>query len=286
MDVISSKDAKNKLESLIDSVNSGGEPSIISNKKGNKAVLLSLDDFESIQETMGMLDELMDVEDFEGLLEEAEYDTKLFEVPEPMNTDYIHVYQFKVTLEGIRPPIWRRIQVPENYTFWDLHVAIQDAMGWSDSHLHEFDVYDPASGSQERLGIPTEDFDFDDEMVPGWSRNISQYFSLENPKAGYVYDFGDDWEHTLTLEKILPREKARQYPVCVKGKRACPPEDCGGIWGYEELVEIITDPEHEEYDEMIEWVGEGFEAEAFDAKSVEFEDPRERWDFAFREDSL
>jgi len=283
MDAISSTDAKKRLDSLIDSVNSDGEPPIISNKKGNKAVLLSLDDFESIQETMGMLGELMDVDDVEGRLEEADYDAKSFQEPEPINTDYIQVYQFKVTLNGIRPPVWRRIQVPENYTFWDLHVAIQDAMGWFDSHLHEFDVDDPISGRQERLGIPTEDYDFDDEITPGWNRHISHYFSMENPKAGYVYDFGDDWEHTLTLEKILPREKASQYPVCVKGKRACPPEDCGGVRGYKELVEIIADPEHEEYDEMIEWVGEGFDAEAFDAKSVEFEDPRERWAFAFRE---
>ncbi len=286
MDLISSTDAKKRLESLIDSVNSEGEPPIIYNKQGNKAVLLSLDDFDSIQETLAMLSELEDDEDFEGLLEDVDLDTKVFQEPDPMKTDYIQVYQFKVALNGIRPPIWRRIQVPSNYTFWDLHIAIQDAMGWWDSHLHEFDVHNPSSGGQERIGIPVEDYDSGDEVIPGWNRNISQYFSLENPKAGYVYDFGDDWEHTLTLEKILPREKGRQYPVCVKGKRACPPEDCGGIWGYQELLEIIADPEHEEYDEMMEWVGEAFDPEAFDAKSIEFDDPRERWNFAFREDSF
>ena len=107
---------------------------------------------------------------------------------------------------------------------------------------------------------------------------------MENSKAGYVYDFGDDWEHILTLEKILPREKGTKYPVCIKGSRACPPEDCGGIWGYDELVEIISDPEHEEYHKMIEWLGGGFDAEAFDVNSIEFENPRERWAFAFRPD--
>ena len=141
----------------------------------------------------------------------------------------------------------------------------------------------PSSGHQDRIGIPVEDFEFGEEVIPGWNHYISEYFSLEHTKATYVYDFGDNWEHTVTLEKIVPRKKGRQYPVCLKGKRACPPEDCGGVWGYKDLLEIISDPDHEEYDEMMEWLDEDFDPEAFDAALVEFDDPRERWDLAFGE---
>lgn len=281
MDLIYSTDATKKLESLIDGVNSEGEPPIICNKKGNKAVLLSLDEFEWMAETLAMFFNLADDEEFQQFMEDSDSDRGSYQEPEPINTDYIQVFQFKVGLKGIRPPIWRRIQVPANYTFWDLHVAIQDAMGWFDAHPHEFNVRNPSSGQEERIGIPLEDFEFGEEVIPGWRRNISQYFSLEYPKASYIYDFGDDWEHTLTLEDILPRQKGRGYPLCVKGKRACPPEDCGGVWGYQDLLEIMVDPEHEEYDEMTEWVGPEFDPEAFDAKSVEFDDPRERWKWAF-----
>ena len=106
---------------------------------------------------------------------------------------------------------------------------------------------------------------------------------MNNPKAIYVYDFGDDWEHTITLEKIQPREKGVHYPLCLKGKRACPPEDCGGVWGYKDMLKIIADPNHEKYDEWIEWVGEDFDPEIFDASSIVFDDPRERWDYSFCE---
>jgi len=191
-----------------------------------------------------------------------------------MKKQYNQVYQFKITLKGIKPPIWRRIQVPETYTFWDLHVAIQDAMGWIDYHLHEFELVNPATGLAVNIGIPGEDFDR--EVLPDWKQNIADYFSMENRTASYVYDFGDNWEHKIQLEKILPREKGVKYPVCIKGKRACPPEDCGGIWGYEELLEIIRNPEHEEHEEMLEWLGGEFDPEDFDVEEVSFADPDKR----------
>lgn len=283
MDLISSTDAREKLDALIDNLNADEQPSIICSQKGNKAVLISLDDFEWMQQILAMLSDRAGDEELQHLFTETDSNTKFDQAPKPVNTDYIQVYQFKVALMGIRPPIWRRIQVPANYTFWNLHVAIQDAMGWFDSHLHEFQVDHPSSGHQVRIGIPVEDFEFGEEVIPGWNRYISEYFSLEHPKAAYVYDFGDNWEHTVTLEKILPREKGRQYPVCVKGKRACPPEDCGGVWGYRELLEIIADPGHEEYDEFMEWLDEDFDPEAFEVMSVQFDDPMERWAFAFEE---
>lgn len=194
-----------------------------------------------------------------------------------MTKKFDTVYQFRVTLQDSKPPIWRRIQVPESYTFWDLHVAIQDAVGWCDYHLHEFEMANPSTGSAVRIGTPYEDAE---DVLPEEKQKIADYFSLENPVAYYVYDFGDNWEHKVELEKILPRENI-DYPVCIKGKRACPPEDCGGIWGYAEFLKIISDPGHEEYEDMMEWIGGEFDSEHFDVSEVVFEDPVERRKMAF-----
>lgn len=199
-----------------------------------------------------------------------------------MKKKFERVYQFKITLRGIKPPIWRRIQVPETYTFWDLHVAIQDAMGWLDYHLHLFEIANPSTDMIEEIGIPDEDFELDREVLPGWKRKIADYFPMDNTKANYTYDFGDNWEHMIKLEKILPRDKNVKYPMCIAGKRASPPEDCGGIWGYGDFLEIIMNPEHEEYEEMLEWASGEFDPEHFDAKEVHFDDPDERWRTAFR----
>ena len=188
-----------------------------------------------------------------------------------MKKRFNEVFQFKISLRGGKPPIWRRIQVPNTYTFWDLHVAIQDAMGWGDCHLHEFEMVRPSSGLEVNIGIPDEDFDR--EVLPEWKHKIADLFSMENRSANYEYDFGDNWEHKIELEKILPKEKNVDYPRCIKGKRACPPEDCGGIWGYEDFLDIITDPDHEDYQEMLEWVGGEFDPEHFDLKEVGFTDP-------------
>ncbi|GFO96830.1 plasmid priA4b ORF-3 family protein [groundwater metagenome] len=191
-----------------------------------------------------------------------------------MKKKFDQAYQFKITLKGIKPPVWRRIQVPETYTFWDLHVAIQDVMGWLDYHLHEFEIMDPSTGSKVNIGLP--DDEFGRKVLVGWNQKIADYFSMENPRADYVYDFGDNWEHKIKLEKILPREKNVDYPVCIKGKRACPPEDVGGIWGYEDFLEIIKNPDHEEYEEMLEWAGGEFDPEHFDCGEVSFDDPAKR----------
>jgi hypothetical protein len=190
-----------------------------------------------------------------------------------MKKKFDNVYQFKVTLLGVKPPIWRRMQVPESYTFWDLHVALQDAMGWEDCHLHEFEMVNPSVESPVHIGMPYEDSG--EEIFPEEKQKIADYFSEENPSAYYVYDFGDSWEHEIKFEKILPRETIN-YPVCITGKRACPPEDCGGIWGYEEFLEIIKDPDHEEHEDMLDWVGGEFDPEHFDAKEVRFDDPVKR----------
>lgn len=196
-----------------------------------------------------------------------------------MKKKFAQVYQFKITLQGIRPPIWRRIQVPATYTFWDLHVAIQDVMGWLDYHLHEFEILNPSTGSIVSIGLPDEDFG--KRVLLGWNQKIADYFTMENPSADYMYDFGDGWIHRVQLEKILPREQNVNYPVCIKGKRACPPEDCGGVGGYENFLEIINNPEHDEYEEMLEWVGGAFNPEHFDSREVNFDDPTKRRKISF-----
>ena len=199
-----------------------------------------------------------------------------------MKKRFDKVYQFKITLEGIKPPIWRRIQVPETFTFWDLHVAIQDAMGWVDYHLHEFEVRHPFTGEKVKIGTPIEEEEFfGQEIILERKQKIADWFSMENRIANYTYDFGDSWEHKIQLEKILPRDKNIEYPTCVAGKRACPPEDCGGIWGYERLLEAINNPDHEEHKEMLEWFGGEFNPEHFDVNEVSFDDPNKRWKSAF-----
>jgi len=187
------------------------------------------------------------------------------------------VYQFLVELKDITPRIWRQIQVPATYTFWDLHVAIQDAMGWEDCHLHAFRVKNPQTKSIEEIGIPDgESFNEGSGIAPGWKANIADYFKKNGNKASYEYDFGDGWEHMVVLEAILDRQKGVKYPVCLAGERACPPEDCGGTFGYEDLLGTIHDPANEEYEETMEWLGAEFDPEYFDPKEVVFSNPKQR----------
>lgn len=198
-----------------------------------------------------------------------------------MKKKFDRVYQFKITLKDIRPPIWRRILVQETYTFWDLHVAIQDSMGWLDYHLHHFEIPDPLKKSIVEVGIPDEDFEMGKEILPGWEVKIADYFSKENNRADYIYDYGDNWVHQVELEEILPCEKGVKYPRCIDGQRSCPPEDCGGIGGYEDFLKIIMEPQHEQYEEMLDWVGGEFDPEHFDVKEVYFDNPKERLKIAF-----
>jgi len=194
------------------------------------------------------------------------------------------VYQFKISLANIQPLIWRRIQVPESYSFWDLHVAIQDAMGWDDSHLHMFIMeIGPQTGEQVRIGIPDDEPMEESEkpMLPGWTQGIGHYFSMENRTAKYIYDFGDDWMHMVELEAIIPGETGRKYPVCIGAEKACPPEDCGGIPGYLDFLEAIKNPHHEQHDEMLEWIGGKFDPDRFDADKIKFSDPARRFKRAF-----
>lgn len=164
------------------------------------------------------------------------------------------IYQLKVTLRGSRPPIWRRVLVPGKFSLHKLHQVVQLVMGWTDSHLHQFII----DGQYYSIPSP-EDF----EPVRDERRHsLSQIATREKRKFFYEYDFGDSWEHVIVVEKILSPESGFKYPACIKGKRACPPEDVGGLWGYGTFLEAIGDPHHEEHDSYLEWVGGDFDPEA------------------------
>lgn len=186
------------------------------------------------------------------------------------------VFQFKITLKGTKPPIWRRIQVPSRYSFWDLHCAIQDSMGWNDTHLHVFCIQVPGYVPVIPVGLPSDD-DFGEEPTrPGWKLPIRHVFWEAGTKADYVYDFGDDWLHTVELEKILAEEEGAAYPRCLAGRRRCPPEECGGVSSFADMLEIIADPSHQEYDEWWAWLGDSYDPAGFSAGEVKFTDPKER----------
>lgn len=194
-------------------------------------------------------------------------------------------FVFKVTLRHTKPAIWRRIEVPATYTFWDLHVAIQDAMGWLGHHLHQFHVEDRNTGAITEIGIPDPDEPMAGRRaMPGWEVALSAYLSYPDVRIAYLYDFGDNWEHRVVLETIGIRDDRLSYPRCLAGARACPPEDCGGHPGYDELVLAIADPERPGAAELRRWVGKSFNPAAFDAAVVKFADPKARWRTAFGEE--
>lgn len=196
----------------------------------------------------------------------------------------LQAFLFRVELQNISPQIWREILVPSSYSFWDLHVAIQDSMGWLDYHLHAFRLQDPETGEALEIGIPDDEWSPDGgRVIAGWQTPIRSYLNAAGQTVIYDYDFGDGWSHRIELREIVPLEPGARYPKCVGGERACPPEDCGGIWGYENLLEAISDPAHEEHDSILEWLGGEFDPERFDPATVKFDDPKKRWRLAFEE---
>ena len=170
------------------------------------------------------------------------------------------IYQIKVTLNHSKPSIWRRILVPSDITLEDLHYILQVAMGWTNSHLHQFIV------GRTSYGEPHPDYDL--EMRDERRVRLNQVIAGEGFKFAYEYDFGDSWVHTLLVETILPLEAGRQYPVCVKGRRACPPEDVGGMWGYGEFLEAIRDADHPRHEEYLVWAGGELDPDEFDLEET------------------
>jgi hypothetical protein len=175
------------------------------------------------------------------------------------------VYQLKITLNDIRPPIWRRIQT-KDCTLGRLHDILQAVMGWEDYHLHEFEIGEERYGALEQWqdNFWGADPDVGDERKVKLSQLVEQGVK----KIRYQYDMGDSWWHSITLEKTVPAEAGVKYPRCIAGARACPPEDCGGPWGYGDFVDAIQNPEHERHEELLEWLGGEFDPEAFDPETV------------------
>jgi len=171
------------------------------------------------------------------------------------------VYQIKVTLNDSKPPIWRRVLVEDTTTLSKLHTILQTVMGWTDSHLHQFIIND------EFYGEPDDEFS-DIETKNEKRYHLNQFVERKGFKFIYEYDFGDSWEHTILIEAILPIEKGAVYPRCIEGKRACPPEDVGGVWGYEDFQKVIADPQDPEYEQMMEWLGVKFDPERFNLDHV------------------
>jgi len=174
------------------------------------------------------------------------------------------IYQMKVTIKGVRPPIWRRIQVAANTDLNRFHWILATVMGWSGGHLHEFLI----DGECYGLPLPEMDDDMGYEVIDESKVKLSDVAPVEKTTFTYVYDMGDDWNHEILVEKILSIEAGVRYPVCLTGKRSCPPEDCGGPMGYEDLLEAIQDPSHPEHDELVEWLDEDFDPERFDLEFV------------------
>jgi len=185
------------------------------------------------------------------------------------------IYHLKVTLLGTKPAIWRRLQVPGNASLGWLHAVLQVSMGWTNSHLHHFMT------SEARYCDPRNNEDMGFGKTPDRDESkatLAQVAPQQGTQFAYEYDFGDSWEHLVIVEKILPSDPASVgEALCLSGARACPPEDCGGVWGYGDLLKIIKDPKHEEHGAMMEWLGGKFDPKAFDLEAVNFHLQRLKW---------
>ena len=167
------------------------------------------------------------------------------------------IYQLKVRLQGSKPPIWRRILVASDISLSGLHEVLQLTMGWTDSHMHQFECKGQVFGSPSNgFGcLPVAD---------ERSTRLDRVLRGEKDALRYEYDFGDSWDHQITLEKILPYNHRMQLPVCIKAKGACPPEDVGGIWGYFAILEVLRDPRHPDHREYGDLYGRDLDPDAFD----------------------
>lgn len=172
------------------------------------------------------------------------------------------LYQLKITLKNIEPPIWRRIQI-KDCTLDKLHERIQTSMGWTNSHLHQFTINGILHGDPQLLG---EGFEDDPEAIDSLDTRLIDIVPEDGSRFtfDYEYDFGDGWRHEILFEGCLRAEKGARYPLCVEGEMACPPEDVGGTCGYQEYLEVMADPKQERHEEFMQWRG-SHDADKFDA---------------------
>lgn len=186
------------------------------------------------------------------------------------------IYRLHIQLADVRPVIWRRIEIRANATFWALHVALQNSMGWTDSHLHDFELPNADGGEPTWIGMP--DFEDDDwrEMLADHDEPLERWIHNAGEVFYYNYDYGDDWRHEVTVEAIEAAPPRIRYPRCQGGERACPPEDVGGAGGYEVFLEAMADPSHEEHESYRLWIGGKYDPDRFDPQKVRFEDSLRR----------
>ena len=172
------------------------------------------------------------------------------------------VHTLKVTLRGVKPPIWRRIEVASEITLAELSTVLEAAMGWFGGHLHAFETngvtYEPPD-PEGGLFRPTAD---------EAEHRLNSVLTSPTFKMRWGYDFGDGWQHTIVVEAIEPADDNASYPRCINGRRACPPEDCGGPWGFEELIDAVADPIHPRHNELAEWLPDNYDPAHFDANEI------------------
>lgn len=185
------------------------------------------------------------------------------------------IYKLKITLLGIKPPIWRVMDVPSSMKLCCLHDALQVVIGWTDSHLHQFEKDD------KFWGVPEWD-EFDElDTIDESKTQLAKLLKAQGDSFIYLYDFGDSWRHEVVLEEIIAVNDIIKTPICIDGARRCPPEDVGGVHGYQEFLEAILDPSHEDYERFVTWAGGHF-LDEFDVRSVNETLQRMRWPIRHR----
>jgi hypothetical protein len=174
-----------------------------------------------------------------------------------------NIIQLKLSLDHTEPPIWRRVLVEKEISFDELHEIIQIVMGWDNYHLYEFNI----NGCKISEAFE-DDMDFGVKIIDSSSVTLDEFINGSKIKFKYLYDFGDGWEHSIKVEKFLNKDENLFYPICIDGELNCPPEDCGGVWGFYNLLEVIKNKKHPEHKETLEWLGEKYDALAFDKDEV------------------
>ncbi|MDR3186957.1 MAG: plasmid pRiA4b ORF-3 family protein [Holosporaceae bacterium] len=177
-----------------------------------------------------------------------------------------NIYVIKITLRDSEPEIWRRVEVPYDFTFRGLHQVIQLVMPWSESHLHSFAVK-AKHGAETLISTPYPEDDWESEDE---NKVLLHQYLPDAKHVIYEYDFGDSWEHEIKLEKIIESEDKVSYPRCTGGEMACPPEDCGGLYGYYGMLETVNGPDCEEKKEVLDWLGKRFDPKKFDSQKIKF----------------
>ena len=173
------------------------------------------------------------------------------------------IIQLKITLQETKPPIWRRLLVDKSTIFSQFHYIILTAMGWGGGHLYEFNI------NGFRIGEPYKDDEgWGGKLIDASKKTLGSLISDTKGKFAYTYDFGDSWEHSIKVEKFHQHDENVKYPTCIDGELNCPPDDCGGVWGFYDLLEKIKDKKHPEHKEILEWLDGHYDAEHFDKELV------------------